>query len=1064
MLNNSDIHNGNKYNMNNNNGKRDDKINTNKFELRRNTNRIRAKENNNNLNENNINNNINNRFNNINNKNSSIFNMSNNEYISTPKNTYMNNNIPNNNEEKIEIECICSNNIYSKFDMIQCLLCNKYQHISCIFKAKDILPYVCFNCQFKNNHFYLKWKKTILSAKEVIYKKQWEDNKKELVEGTKVFQFYLDLNELDSKYNKDGNNSHYIVFLWLTNNGRPFQLGFPDNVKIEINNKKFFLTDNKGFKRPLLLAIDNSPFYTPKKRALITSDKFEIPHIKDYFITPKNPSYKEKNIQKITISFEDLLENYHGSEFEYEAQRHYLFYVGLFQEIKIPMLKNCDDLKQYHEAFKNLYNEKVKKLNWNKVSKFVTGGYDEMNMSLISNVSNQKILHPIRGLFCHHSDVLDYGECCGYITSNSQVYKCFKCYKPLNIMYIDDMSEKIFNKYKNENYSQIYYTNKFKFIRGEQIAENKEKSEKKNDEENNEEEEDSLSDSFFEFYDKNKFKDKSNDYDNDENNNDNNANQVIELNSSSDSIEEQPNNQDENNIEKGNNNGLNSENNYFENENINNNQDINRDREDSFPINSFLENSPTNNNQRKEFSGNDTNTNYRDSNINNESVNGVNNINNNNQGEVIVLEDDEEEEDDDINQNLNRIEKECNNILNQQNSNYKFNDKNMNENKINRNKILRDNTINNKKNNSNHNNKEKEKEKERQDIFGIYTPQKNKNSIIARNSNENDFLGKKRQKQEMKEKEKEKNKKNKTLENDDDLQNGTSIHKIKRKKLNHGTNPTRKSQKRYENKNKKNNIQNSEFNDINRNDSLNNSINYENSINNNSNNNINITNEDNFNNLYNYSSLNNKIPIYSEEINKYSEEKKNGTFSEIPSSSNSYLSNNSYKKSSNKKIKNKKIENDSEKNLPLENYEEDETGTNNYLFGNGREENMVSRNKNGIGQIENKKKKNNNKNNNKEINYFECDNIKLKPEDFIEVRPYDEYKKLMNERSIYEEENNDEVYLNDIKVFELKHRQNEFINFDYFNIQRKLREFCASKEQSEEIFEANKKFFNLYNN
>ena len=37
-----------------------------------------------------------------------------------------------------------------------------------------------------------------------------------------------------------------------------------------------------------------------------------------------------------------------------------------------------------------------------------------------------------------------------------------------------------------------------------------------------------------------------------------------------------------------------------------------------------------------------------------------------------------------------------------------------------------------------------------------------------------------------------------------------------------------------------------------------------------------------------------KIPIYSEEINKYSEEKKNGTFSEIPSSSNSYLSNNSF--------------------------------------------------------------------------------------------------------------------------------------------------------------------------
>ena len=56
-----------------------------------------------------------------------------------------------------------------------------------------------------------------------------------------------------------------------------------------------------------------------------------------------------------------------------------------------------------------------------------------MNMNLISYISNQKILHPIRGLFCQHSDVLDYGECCGYITSNSQVYKCFKWLKFLKI-------------------------------------------------------------------------------------------------------------------------------------------------------------------------------------------------------------------------------------------------------------------------------------------------------------------------------------------------------------------------------------------------------------------------------------------------------------------------------------------------------------------------------------------------------------------------------------------------------------------------------------------------------
>ena len=73
-----------------------------------------------------------------------------------------------------DIECICDNNNYlSKTQLIQCFLCHKYQHISCIFQARFIKPYICFNCQFKNNHFYLRWKKTILPAKEVIYSKKW---------------------------------------------------------------------------------------------------------------------------------------------------------------------------------------------------------------------------------------------------------------------------------------------------------------------------------------------------------------------------------------------------------------------------------------------------------------------------------------------------------------------------------------------------------------------------------------------------------------------------------------------------------------------------------------------------------------------------------------------------------------------------------------------------------------------------------------------------------------------------------------------------------------------------
>ena len=495
---------------------------------------IRENKNNNNINEN-INNN---KYNKFDNKTTSIFNMSNNSFIPEYSNKYKN----YNNEENIDIECICEfKNYNSKKDLIQCILCLKFQHISCIHQAQYTTPYLCFNCQFKNNHFYLKWKKTILPAKEIIYKKKWEEDITLLKEGTKKFEFYLNLNELYSLYNYDKNNSHYLAFLCLTNNGKPFHLGFPDNINIQINNKQFYFTESKGFKRPLLLALDNTPFYVPKKRHLITLDKYEIPNASDFFFIPKsNVLNQDKYMQKVTISFANSLENYRGSEFEFVEERHYLFYIGVFQEIKIPqlnILRNCNDLKQYFDLFKNLYNEKVIRLKWSKVSNYVTLGNDQMNMNLISNVSNQRILHPIRGLFCQHSDVLDYGECCGYITSNSQVYKCFKCNKPLNIMYIDDMSEKIFNKYRNENYSQIYYTNKFKFIRGEKINDGKDKTERKNNDDMYNEE-DSLSESFFEFYQK---KDNLNNNENYENNREelynNNVNEeIIELNSSSESI------------------------------------------------------------------------------------------------------------------------------------------------------------------------------------------------------------------------------------------------------------------------------------------------------------------------------------------------------------------------------------------------------------------------------------------------------------------------------------------------------------------------------------------------
>ena len=401
------------------------------------------------------------------------------------------------NNSFCEMECICENKSYlSKTQIIQCFLCHKYQHISCIFQAKYIKPYICFNCQFRHNHFYLRWKKTILPAKEVIYEKKWAKNEVLLKNGTKIFKFNLNLSEL-YKLNTDKNSSHYLAFIWLTNNGKPFNFGFPDNINIKINGKDFYSTETKGFKYPLLLSLDNTYNcdYSPKKKHLITMENYEIPHASEYFVLSKS---NRLHTQNVTISFEHPLENYYGSEFQYEDIRRYLFYIGVFQEIKIPQLsivKNANKLSELNSIFKNIYTEKVLRMK-NSINANENEEINNNIMNFISNISGQKIINPIRGIFCQHSEILDFGECCRYITSKNQIYKCYKCNKPLNIMYIDNDSEKLFDEYKNKGFDEIYFDNNFKFIKG--IEENNEKNyDIKNLNESNSE---LVSDSFYEYH------------------------------------------------------------------------------------------------------------------------------------------------------------------------------------------------------------------------------------------------------------------------------------------------------------------------------------------------------------------------------------------------------------------------------------------------------------------------------------------------------------------------------------------------------------------------------------
>ena len=424
-------------------------------------------------------------------------------YKIKPEKSYIN--------ESLEIECICDTKTYdSKNKLIKCFLCQKYQHLDCIFQAKFIKPYICFNCQFKNSNFFLRWKKTIISAKEIIYLNKWNKDKALLSKGTKKFKFFLNLNELYELNGKNEEKSHFLAFLWMTNNGKPFHFGFPDNINIKINNNEFYSTDNKGFKYPLLISLDNSNDYSPKKRSLISMDNYEIPQASEFFFPPRVVDFKKKaSKQSIIISFENPLENYYGSEFQFEDTRRYLFYLGVFQEIKIPqisLLKNCNKLIQYNKIFKDLYREKVLKMKWNKISNnIVSSDSEEINFNFLSNISNQKIINPVRGVFCQHSEILDFGECCRYISSKNQIYKCYKCNKPLNIMYIDDMSEKLFYEFKDKNFSEIYFNNKFKFIKGEK-SDLKDKDymnyiEEIEDDESNEES-DYLNESFFKYYEK----------------------------------------------------------------------------------------------------------------------------------------------------------------------------------------------------------------------------------------------------------------------------------------------------------------------------------------------------------------------------------------------------------------------------------------------------------------------------------------------------------------------------------------------------------------------------------
>ena len=1038
--------------------------------------------------------------------------------IISPINNYNNNNNYNsqfgqknyhNFKEKFEISCICDKSYFCpKNDLKQCILCRKYQHKSCINQAKEITPYICFNCQFENNHFYLRWKKAILSAKEFIYKKKWEEDPSFLKEGTKDFEFELNLQELYDEFqikpnNNNDNNSYYLAILCLTNNGRPFHLGFPDNINIEINNKKFYNTESKGFKRPLLLALENNKYYIKKRRHLITLDKYEIPNAAEFFTNKNN---NNNCTQKITISFSNNLENYRGSEFEFVDVRHYLIYIGVFQEIEIPqmsLLRECKNLEEYSMIFKNFYDEKVKKIKWNKIANYISMDSEQLSMNMISEISNQKIICPVRGLFCQHSEVMDFGECCGYITSNNQVYKCFKCNRPLNIMYIDEMSERIFNKYKNENYSLIYFSNKFKFIRGEKLEDNSGKNEKSNNKQIDVEPSDeSLSESFFKYYENKANNDETLFNDNNEANNINN-NDIIEINSDNESVVMEPNNNDFNNNiylrnplpdnynmnleqknKKGNELSKTNTNNI---NNVSNNSNDNSKNQDNIVVINNLDKSdddmqPSENMENNVVNNNKNNINEENKNeeqvINlmdeeDDDINDLNennkdnissNLNNNNNNEIIDKENEKEKEnitDNSVSFPQNQVNKSSSIISN-------FN--------VNNNSESSSNTRKNDINNFLENVQEINQEKSTTNIFNSDSSKDSKeNTSKSMEEKEHEFLDKKRNKEIHKRKKKVEINKEKVIPEENDIHSPRKrrFRRIEDGFSNNAKNKKnvkereiimdRKKRKGKENNNKNNNnkskinkpkniidktsVSNSNESLSKENDNyLNISIYKDKEI-------INSSESNSHNNNKNRLSKN-KIEIKNKRRN-----------SDMTSSSNSYntQSNNnvnvtnseyeSQQRNINKVKKNKKLKKNIEKEKnkekeKLNKYDDNDLSSN-------RINNNVSENNAHIQMIDNMDE------DSKIMEEDDYETILIDSKDLIEVKPFNE--KRESNRIMNGEE--DEESINDYEIFEndlLDNNQMEFVNYDYYNIQRKLREYCSLRYQDDEIFNGNKTFFNKF--
>ena len=317
------------------------------------------------------------------------------------------------------INCIClekpENNIQ---DLIECSICNNYQHKQCVFDCINSInhDYICPQCQIYNSEIYINQIKNILPAKKFNQTVLKNSNN---IKHEYTFSFKINLYEY---HPTEKHRKGFIIIRCLKLGKKYFNLKWPEKVKIIINKKTFNLNNPRN---PLLFKLRS-----------ITKNDFAN---RNYYYNIYNISFHDdsifidKNINDITIKIieRDISEGKQFFSYNYALSIDY-----------VEMLNKDEVLKLIpHKSDKN---EILKIIN--------NGNVNSENVDLFHPVDYIEI--PARGMFCNHFKVFDLKHFLSFWNVHKKYY-CIFCKKPINYLYIDDIFKNILNEFYNKNIETI---------------------------------------------------------------------------------------------------------------------------------------------------------------------------------------------------------------------------------------------------------------------------------------------------------------------------------------------------------------------------------------------------------------------------------------------------------------------------------------------------------------------------------------------------------------------------------------------------------------------------------